>query len=71
MEGKIKSFPDKKKLKEFIITKTLLREVLKGLIKKRKIKIMNKKIPINTYLSTTKSKKQTKQTRRTETESWI
>ena len=32
---------------------------------------MNNKMAINTYLSTTESKKQTKQTRRTETESWI
>ena len=30
--GQIKSFPDKKKLKEFIITKPLLYEMLKGLI---------------------------------------
>ena len=28
----IKNFPDKKKLKEFIITKPLLYEMLKGLI---------------------------------------
>ena len=32
MEGQIESFPDKTKLKEFIITKPLLYEVLKGLI---------------------------------------
>ena len=32
MEGKIKCFPDKVKLKEFTITKTLLYEMLKGLI---------------------------------------
>ena len=32
---------------------------------------MNDKMQINSYLSTTESKKQTKQTRRTETESWI
>ena len=32
IEGRIKSFPDKKKLKEFIITKPLLYEMLKGLI---------------------------------------
>ena len=33
MEGQIKSFPDKKKLKEFIITKPLSYEMLlKGLI---------------------------------------
>ena len=31
MEGQIKSFPDKKKLMEFIITKPLLYEMLKGL----------------------------------------
>ena len=32
IEGQIKSFPDKKKLKEFIIIKTLLYEMLKELI---------------------------------------
>ena len=32
IEGQIKFFPDKKKLKEFIITKPLLYETLKGLI---------------------------------------
>ena len=32
IKGWIKSFPDKKKLKEFIITKPLLYEMLKGLI---------------------------------------
>ena len=32
MEGQIKCFPDKFKLKEFIITKPLLYEMLKGLI---------------------------------------
>ena len=32
MEGQIKCFPDKVKLKEFIITKPLLYEMLKGLI---------------------------------------
>ena len=32
MEGQIKCFPDKVKLKEFIITKLLLHEMLKGLI---------------------------------------
>ena len=32
MEGKIKCFPDKIKLKEFIISKPLLHEMLKGLI---------------------------------------
>ena len=32
MEAQIKCFPDKVKLKEFIITKPLLEEMLKGLI---------------------------------------
>ena len=32
MEGQIKCFPDKAKLKEFIITKPLLYEMSKGLI---------------------------------------
>ena len=32
MQGQIKCFPDKVKLKEFIITKPLLYEMLKGLI---------------------------------------
>ena len=43
MEGQIKCFPDKVKLKEFIITKPLLYEMLKGLTKKKKIKNMNSK----------------------------
>ena len=32
IEGQIKYFPDKVKLKEFIITKSLLYEVLKGFL---------------------------------------
>ena len=32
MKGQIKCFPDNGKLKEFIITKLLLHEMLKGLI---------------------------------------
>ena len=32
MEGQIKCFPDEVKLREFIITKPLLYEMLKGLI---------------------------------------
>ena len=32
IEGNLMIFPDKKKLKEFIITKPLLYEILKGLI---------------------------------------
>ena len=34
IKGQIKSFPDKKKLKEFFVTKPLLYEMLKGLILK-------------------------------------
>ena len=32
MEGQIKCFPDKVRLKEFVITQPLLYEMLKGLI---------------------------------------
>ena len=32
IERKIKSFPDKKKLKEFVTTKPILQEILKGLL---------------------------------------
>ena len=35
IEGQIKSFPDKKKLKEFIITKPLLYEMLKGFFEEK------------------------------------
>ena len=35
MEGQIKCFPDKVKLKEFIITKPLLYEMFKGLIQEK------------------------------------
>ena len=41
MEEQIKCFPDKVKLKEFIITKPFLHEMLKDLFNKKKIKIMN------------------------------
>ena len=53
MEGQIKCFPDKVKLKEFIIIKLLLYEMLKGLSKKKKIKTMNSKMTANSQLSTT------------------
>ena len=36
MKGEIESFPDKKKLKEFITTKPVLKEMLKGLLRRRK-----------------------------------
>ena len=35
MEGQVMCFPDKVQLKEFIITKPLLYEMLKGLIYKK------------------------------------
>ena len=58
MEGQIKCFPDKVKLKEFIIAKPLLYEMLKGLTKKKKmVKTMNSKMTTNSQLSTTKPKK--------------
>ena len=38
MEGQIKCFPSKVKLKEFIITKPLLFEILKGLISEKEDK---------------------------------
>ena len=62
IEGKIKYFPDKVNLKEFINTKPLLCEMLKGLIKKKKqFKTMNIKMVISSQLSTIESEKQTKQ----------
>ena len=57
MEGQIKCFPDKVKLKEFIITKPLLYEMLKRTNKKKKIKTMNIKMATNSQLSSTESKK--------------
>ena len=54
IEGQIKSFADKKKVKEFTITKPLSYEMLKGLKykKNKKFKIINIKMTINTKLST-------------------
>ena len=47
MGGQITCFPGKVKLKEFITTEPLLYEMLKGLIKKKKIKNMNTKMITN------------------------
>ena len=70
MEGQIKCFSDKVKLKEFIIIKPLLYEMLKGLrSKKKKIKNMNSKITSHNYQQLNLKQKQTKQTTRTGTES--
>ena len=38
IEGEIRSFPDKKKLKEFINTKPVLQQMIKGLFKMKKKK---------------------------------
>ena len=66
--GQIKFFPDKVKLKEFIITKPLVYEMLKRTIYQKKRSKLNIKMATNSQLSTTASKKQAKQTSRTETE---
>ena len=73
IEGQIKCFTDKAKLKEFIITKPLIYEILKGITvyKTKNIKMLNIKMAINSQLSIIESKKQTKQTSRTGTESQI
>ena len=57
IKGQIKSFPVKVKLKECIIKKPLLYEMLRDLFKKKEIKIMNNKLSKNTYLSTIESMK--------------
>ena len=57
IKGQIKRFSDKKKLKEFIKTKPVL-----------KITNMNNKMATNTYLTTIEPKKQSKQKR---TELWL
>ena len=52
MERQIKCFPDKVKLKEFIITEPLLYELLEGLIlRKRRSKTMNTKMTTNTVIN--------------------
>ena len=43
IEGQIKCFTDKVKFKEFIITKPLLHEMLKGFISEKEIKNRNSK----------------------------
>ena len=60
MEGQIKCFLHKVKLKEFIITKLLLYEMLKGLKKKKMIKNMNSKMTTNSQLSKLSLKKKNK-----------
>ena len=61
MEGKIKCFADKVKLKKFIITKPLLYEMLKGIyLRKRRSKIGTVKMTANSQLLTTTPKMKTK-----------
>ena len=60
MEGQIKCFSDKVKLKEFILTKPLLYETLKGYLRKKKIKNVNTKMTANSQLLTITPKTKTK-----------
>ena len=62
VQGQIKCFPDKVKLKEFIITKPLLHVMLKvkSYLFKKKIKTMNIKMATNEQLSTTESREREK-----------
>ena len=69
MEGQIKCFLDKIKLKEFIIAKLLCNMKCYRGLKKKKIKTMNSKMTTNSQLSTTELKKNPKQTTRTGAES--
>ena len=64
MEEQIKCFPDKVKLKEFIITKPLLYEMLR---KRRRSKAMNSKMTTNSHLSTNEHKRKTMKTKTTQT----
>ena len=59
MEGQTKCFSDKVKFKEFIITKPLLYDMLKGLnLTKRRSKTVNSKMTTKSQLSTTEPKNQ-------------
>ena len=73
MEGQIKCFPDKVKLKEFVITKPLLYEMLKELIQEKeedkKLWTVKWQQTHNSQQPNLKTQKQTKQTTRRGTES--
>ena len=56
MEGQILCFPDKVNLKEFIITKPLLYEMLKRLIYEKEDQTMKSKMITNSQVSTTEPK---------------
>ena len=58
IEGQIKCFPDKVKLKEFIITRPLLYETLKGHIQEKEDDQTMIIKMTNSQLSTTEPKKQ-------------
>ena len=61
MEGQIKCFSDKVKLKEFIITQPLLSEMLKGIyLRKRRSKIGTVKMTANSQLLTATHKTKTR-----------
>ena len=68
MEGQIKCFPDKVKLKEFIITKPLFYEMLKGL--KKKVKTMNSKMTTSSQPSKTEPKQNKTKTKQ-ELHKWL
>ena len=59
MEGQIKCFPEKVRLKEFIIPYYM--KCCRDLSKKKNIKTMNSKMTTNSQLSTTEPKKIQKQ----------
>ena len=71
IEGQTKCFPDKVKLKEFIITKPLLQEMLRVLLYEKEELSTLKSQHIHNYqqwnLKKQTNKKQPKQTTRTET----
>ena len=61
MEGQNKCFSDKVKLKEFIIAKPLLYEMLKGFIQEKMITTMNSKMTTISQVPTTEPKRKEKQ----------
>ena len=70
MEGQIKCFPDKVKLKEFIITKPLTTGNVKGtyLRNRRGSITMNSKVTTNSQLSRREPKKKNKLSKQLEQE---
>ena len=60
IEGQLKSFPDKKKLKEFITLNQYYKKVKRPSLRRKTIKNMNKKIPQRKRIFTEKGKPITK-----------